>query len=93
MELILRNKFIKQVSKLPKEIQNAVSKNLDILALSESLESSGLDIKKMSGLKKNTNYYRIRIGDWRIGIEVIEPTIIVITILSRGDIYKKFPPK
>jgi len=93
MELILRNKFIKQVSKLPKEVQYAISKELNILELSESLESSGLDIKKMTGQKKNSNYYRIRVGDWRIGIEVDDPFVVVITILTRGDIYKKFPPK
>ena len=89
MELVLRNKFIKQVSKLPKEIQDAVNKDLTILGQSDSLESSGLDIKRMA----NTNYYRIRVGDWRIGIEVDDPFVIVITILTRGDIYKKFPPK
>lgn len=93
MELILRNKFIKQVSKLPKEVQDAVNNDLTILEKSDSLESSGLDIKRMAGQKKNTNYYKIRIGDWRIGIEADDPFVIVITILTRGDIYKKFPPK
>ena len=93
MELILRNKFIKQVSKLPKEIQEAVNKDLNLLGESDNLESSGLDIKRMAGQKKNTNYYRIRVGDWRIGIEVDDPFVVVITILTRGDIYKKFPPK
>ena len=93
MELILRNKFVKQVSKLPKEIQDAVSKDLTTLEESDSLESSGLDIKRMAGQKKNTNYYRIRVGDWRIGIEVDDPFVVFITILTRGDIYKKFPPK
>ena len=93
MELILRNKFIKQVSKLPKEVQDAVNKELTILGISDSLESSGLDVKRMAGQKKNTNYYRIRVGDWRIGIEVDDPFVVVITILTRGDIYKKFPPK
>ena len=93
MELILRNKFVKQVSKLPKEIQDAVSKDLTTLEESDSLEFSGLDIKRMAGQKKNTNYYRIRVGDWRIGIEVDDPFVVFITILTRGDIYKKFPPK
>ena len=53
MELILRNKFIKQVSKLPKEVQDAVNKELTILGISDSLESSGLDVKRMAGQKKN----------------------------------------
>jgi mRNA interferase RelE/StbE len=47
----------------------------------------------MEGQRKDENYYRIRIGQWRIGIEVIEPRVVIITILSRGDVYKHFPPK
>ncbi|MBX9782631.1 MAG: hypothetical protein K2X48_04970 [Chitinophagaceae bacterium] len=57
----------------------------------KSLESSGLDYKKMDGQKKGESYYRIRVGDWRIGLEYLHPKIIVITVLHRGTIYKKFP--
>jgi mRNA interferase RelE/StbE len=93
MELILKNKFIKQASKLPEEIQDSIRAQLIILQQSDSLQSSGLDIKRMAGQKKNTNYYRIRVGDFRIGIEYIEPSVVVITVLSRGNMYKHFPPK
>jgi hypothetical protein len=47
MELILRNKFIKKVSKLPKEIQDTVNKDLIILGESDSLESSGLECNQI----------------------------------------------
>jgi mRNA interferase RelE/StbE len=93
MELILKNKFIKQASKLPEEIQDSIRTQLIILQQSDSFQSSGLDIKRMAGQKKNTNYYRIRVGDFRIGIEYIEPSVVVITVLSRGNMYKHFPPK
>ena len=46
-------------------------------------------IKKLSGFK---TFYRIRVGNYRIGIEFIKPdTILFITVLSRKDIYKRFP--
>ena len=45
--------------------------------------------KKLTGFKY---YYRIRIGDYRLGIELIdENTIRLIIIAHRKDIYKKFP--
>jgi mRNA interferase RelE/StbE len=45
--------------------------------------------KKLIGF---TVYYRIKIGDYRIGLELINPNEIrLITILHRKDIYKKFP--
>jgi mRNA interferase RelE/StbE len=47
------------------------------------------NLKKLSGFK---NYYRIRVGDYRIGVEQIDnKTLRLIIIAHRKDIYKKFP--
>jgi len=46
------------------------------------------NIKKMEGFK---TFYRIRIGDYRIGLELKNDTIRLITIANRKDIYKNFP--
>lgn len=92
MEVILKKSFSKSLKLTPKHIQESVQ-TIVIPALEnfDSLEESGLDFKKMEGSKKTENYYRIRVGDWRIGIEYIKPNVILITILSRGSIYKQFP--
>lgn len=46
-------------------------------------------IKKLSGF---THFYRIRIGDYRIGLELInDQTIRFIVIAHRKGIYKHFP--
>lgn len=44
--------------------------------------------KKLVGFK---SYYRIRIGDYRLGLESTNESVKLITILHRKDIYKKFP--
>jgi mRNA interferase RelE/StbE len=47
------------------------------------------NIKKLTGFK---NYYRLRIGEYRLGFEKIdENTIRFILIAHRKDIYKLFP--
>ena len=46
------------------------------------------NIKKMKGFK---TFYRIRVGDYRVGIELKKDTIWFITIANRKDIYKRFP--
>ena len=47
------------------------------------------NIKKLSGYK---NYYRIRIGNYRLGFEKIsENTIRFIIVSHRKDIYDQFP--
>ncbi len=46
------------------------------------------NISKLEGFK---TFYRIRIGDYRIGIELKKDTLFFITIANRKDIYKNFP--
>lgn len=49
------------------------------------------NIKKLSGFK---NYYRIKLGDYRIGIELMDfQTIRFIIVAHRKDIYRIFPKK
>ena len=93
MELIIKKSFLKELKRLPSKTQTACNDILKILADAETLEDPEIDIIRMEGQSKNDNYYRIRIGSFRMGIEYIKPSIIVITILSRGNIYKHFPPK
>jgi mRNA interferase RelE/StbE len=47
------------------------------------------NIKKLTGFK---NYYRLRLGEYRLGFEKIdENTLRFILIAHRKDIYKLFP--
>ncbi len=59
----------------------------------ERVEKSN-SIKEVTNLKKlkGTNqYFRIRIGDYRIGLVIKGNTVIFERVLHRKDIYKKFP--
>lgn len=93
MEIIYKKKFVKELEKLPKRVQLGVKDVLDKLVVAENLETSGVDYKLMEGQKKGQNYYRIRVGGYRIGIDYARPGVIVIMIASRGDVYKTSPPK
>lgn len=46
------------------------------------------DVKKMQGY---ATFYRIRLGDYRIGLEVVDGEVIFVRILHRKDIYRYFP--
>ena len=47
------------------------------------------NIRKLTGFK---TYYRIRIGDYRLGFESIdENTIRLLIVAHRKDIYRNFP--
>ena len=47
------------------------------------------NVKKLIGFK---TYYRIKIGDYRLGFEIIDTfKLRIIIIEHRKDIYRKFP--
>jgi len=46
------------------------------------------NIKKLKGYK---TYYRIRIGDYRIGLRYYNDIVCFVVIEHRKDIYKNFP--
>jgi mRNA interferase RelE/StbE len=66
---------------------------LDIADCIEALEKADniKSIKNIKKLKGSADFYRIRIGDYRIGLEVKNKTIELIRFLHRKDIYKYFP--
>lgn len=46
------------------------------------------NLKKLQGFK---NYYRIRLGDYRLGIRVEKDHLIFERCLHRNEIYKYYP--
>jgi mRNA interferase RelE/StbE len=78
-----------------KDLQKINSKdiNIEILNLIEILENTKsirllVNVKKMKGFSK---YYRIRIGDYRIGCLVDQNTFELMRFAHRKDIYSIFP--
>ncbi|RME76082.1 MAG: type II toxin-antitoxin system RelE/ParE family toxin [Chloroflexi bacterium] len=49
------------------------------------------EIPNLRKLKGFDTFYRIRLGDYRIGIEVESDTVIFTRLLHRKDIYRYFP--
>ena len=87
MEIIITKTFEKQLKSVPKNIRESAIAVLEALEKTKNLT----EIKDIKKLSKYTNYYRIRIGNYRMGLQIINPKIIVVTILHRGTIYKIFP--
>ena len=59
----------------------------------ENVESAD-DLSEVSSIRKMkgaANRYRIRIGDYRIGLEADASTAEFVRVLHRRDIYRFFP--
>jgi mRNA interferase RelE/StbE len=61
-----------------------------IVALEQATHLSEIrNIRKLKGFK---TYFRIKLGEYRIGLELMEGgTIRLILVLHRKDIYNEFP--
>jgi len=64
-----------------------VANSLESIIKTESLDQ----VKQVKKLKGEESFYRIKIGDYRLGFVLEEETIIVLRFLHRKDIYKYFP--
>lgn len=49
------------------------------------------EIHNLKKLKGGGNYFRLRIGDYRVGIALENETVIFVRFLNRKDVYKYFP--
>ncbi|HSK70571.1 MAG TPA: type II toxin-antitoxin system RelE/ParE family toxin [Pyrinomonadaceae bacterium] len=52
------------------------------------------DAKQIKNLKKLRGYetfYRIKLGDYRVGIEIIKDEVIFTRFLHRREVYRYFP--
>jgi len=87
MKIEIRNTLLKDI----KKIQNTQKLKLEevYLSLRECEDISQIpNIKKLKGFD---NFYRIRVGDYRLGFTIENDVVILLHFLHRKDIYKLFP--
>ncbi len=88
MNIKFESKFEKDL-KLIKD-RNLLSRLKQIILNCKQAENLAQinNLKKLQGYE---NLYRIRLGNYRLGIEVVENELIFTRFLHRKDIYKFFP--
>ncbi|MBS4066119.1 MAG: type II toxin-antitoxin system RelE/ParE family toxin [Chitinophagaceae bacterium] len=88
MITIFKNEFTKSLLKLKdKKLKDEL---VSIIQEVEAAENSSQikNLKKLAGYK---SFYRIRMGDYRIGIKIETHTVTFAAFAHRKDIYKHFP--
>ena len=88
MKTLFRKSFLRDLKKIKdRDILDRVQKAIEEVEAASDITVLG-QLKKMTG---TTSYFRIRIGDYRIGIAVDEDTVEFVRCLSRKDLYRYFP--
>jgi len=88
LELAFKESFLKDVKRIK---ETAVKKKIAAVISESQKVSSLLDLKNVKKLEGSSDYYRIRIGDYRIGVKLQDKTLIFMRCLNRKDIYRYFP--
>ncbi len=88
MKTVFLRKFLKDLDKLPdRETREKLANLIESVETADRLAEIA-QLKKMSGFQ---NAYRIRMGDFRIGIFVDGDTVEFARVVHRKDIYDVFP--
>ena len=88
MKAGFRKSFLKDAKTLhSKKLKERIKSTIRDVEKAENLQSIG-NLKKLKGSEK---YYRIRIGDYRIGIIVEGQMVTFMRCLHRREIYRYIP--
>jgi mRNA interferase RelE/StbE len=88
VQVIFRRSFVKDLKKIRRKALRQ-----EIQAVIEQIEQSTTlhDLPNVKHLTSEGPYYRIRIGDYRLGLLVEDDTVTIVRFLHRRDIYRYFP--
>jgi mRNA interferase RelE/StbE len=64
-----------------------IKETIGIVEKTQSLS----DIPNLKKIQGGVNYYRVRIGEFRIEMKVEDDAVTFIRCLNRRDVYKYFP--
>ncbi len=88
MEVKIDKSFEKDIKKIKdKYLLRQIVKTVRQVQLSNNLHQ----IKNLQKLKGNKSDFRIKIGEYRLGVILSGSTVEFIRCLHRKDIYKHFP--
>ena len=89
MEVQYRKLFLKELKKLR---GRSVHKQVIHLVFTTLPESGRLkDVANVKAMRGYPNRYRIRLGNYRVGIEVHGDKVEVMRVLHRREFYRYFP--
>lgn len=81
--------FYKELAKIPSQVR----KEIEEIAFGEEIKANPFQVRKIEKLAGYKSYYKITIGDYRVGLKIDKKSSIVEfrRALHRKDIYRKFP--
>ncbi len=88
MKVEFKSSFVKDFKRVKNEnTKNQVMETIDLVERAASLQ----EIRNIKKLKGGERYYRLRLGDYRLGFVLNKDTLIFVRFLHRKELYRYFP--
>ena len=88
MKVEFKSSFARDLRKLrDEEVRRKVQHLIGLVERSPSLDA----VPGVKKLQFSGEYYRIRVGDYRVGIAIVDGVVVFVRFLHRRDIYRYFP--
>lgn len=89
MKVEFKKSFAKDLKKQSPD-KKLISKVREVINKVEEANSI-LEIKNLKKLQTGGNYYRIRLGDYRMGLVIEDDKVTFVRLLHRAEVYRYFP--
>ncbi len=88
MKILFRESFVRDLRRIEdQDAQRRIRQAVESVEQATSL----LDIPNLRRLRAKGRYYRIRVGDYRLGFTVDADEVCFVRALHRREIYRYFP--
>jgi len=88
MKVKYSKKFLKQLAAVPSDIRLKI----ESFAFEELVSTSSIyEMGKVEKMKGYDGFYKVRFGNYRLGLVIENEIIVVKTVMHRREIYKFFP--
>jgi mRNA interferase RelE/StbE len=88
VELEFRDSFLKDINRIR---EKAIKKKIVAVITDVKSVPSLSALKNVKKMEGSEHYYRIRIGEYRIGVKLQNEVLVFLRCLHRKDIYRYFP--
>jgi len=88
LKVEFRESFAKDLKRVKdRRLLKRIARVVEAVEAADSLDALP-DLKKLKG---GGNFFRLRVGDYRLGLALQDNAVIFVRFLNRKDIYKFFP--
>ena len=88
MRIEFKSSFLKDLKRV--QDSDLMARVRDIIERAEQAQNL-YEIENIKKLRGGERYYRIRLGDYRIGLVLEGDIVVFVRFLHRSDIYRYFP--